>query len=228
MRLLVHIKQNARSYSVNTPEIEIVDCDQGSDKWFSVRRGIPTASNFSDVMASGRDGGISKTRDLLLRKLAGEIVSGVNREDFRNSAMDRGNTMEDDVRSLYAMISGVEPVKVGFVRRAMRYGIIGASPDSFVGDERGVEIKTSAPHLLIEILKADRVPPEHVLQIQGCMMVTGRKTWDLAIGYTGMPLFRKTIRRDESVIARLDLALSVFYEELNELVAWLRAYGKNP
>lgn len=208
-------------------EIEVVDVEQGSPEWFECRRGLPTASNFSEVMASGRDGGASKTRDLLMRKLAGEIVSGVNREDFRNGAMDRGNAMEDEVRSLYAMIAGVEPIKVGFVRRQMRYGIIGASPDSFVGDERGVEIKTAAPHLLIETLKADRVPPEHILQIQGCMMVTGRKYWDLAIGYTGMPLFRKTVRRDESVIARLDLALSVFYEELNELVAWLRAYGKN-
>ncbi|MDO8534236.1 MAG: YqaJ viral recombinase family protein [Xanthobacteraceae bacterium] len=207
-------------------EIEVIDVEQGSLEWFEVRRGLPTASNFSDVMASGRDGGISKTRDLLLRKLAGEIVSGVNREDFRNGAMDRGNAMEDEVRSLYAMIAGVQPTKVGFVRRAMRYGIIGASPDSFVGADRGVEIKTAAPHILIEILKADRVPPEHVIQIQGSMMVSGRKSWDLAIGYTGMPLFRKTVRRDEATIARLDLALSVFYEELDELVAWLRRYGK--
>ena len=56
--------------------IEIDEIEQGSQEWFQIRLGIPTASNFSIVMASGRDGDESKTRAQYMRVLAGEILTG--------------------------------------------------------------------------------------------------------------------------------------------------------
>lgn len=61
--------------AVPKPKPEIFICEQGSADWYEARRGIPTASMFSTVMASGRGGGESKTRRKYLLQLAGEILT---------------------------------------------------------------------------------------------------------------------------------------------------------
>lgn len=206
-------------------EIEIIPADeapQGSAEWKALRMGLPTASNFSDVMAA-EDG---KVRGLFMRKLAGEIVSGVPREEYRNGAMDRGNTVEDSLRATFQIETGLSPHQVAFVRRRRPYGIIGASPDALIGDDCGLEIKSEAPHVLIETLRAGRVPPQHMAQIQGSMFVSGRPSWWLCIGYPGMPMAKWKVKADTAYQARLDVALEVFTQELGEMVAWLRKYGR--
>lgn len=202
--------------------IEVVDVEQGSPEWFEAKLGIPSASHFSDVAAAGE----GKVRTTYMRKLAGEIITGLPREDYKNAQMDRGTRMEPELRALYEMISGNKTTKVGFVKHARPYGVIGASPDSFVGDAGIVEFKSAAPHVLIEILEADRVPPEHLPQCQGSMLVTGRRWCDLAIGYSGMPLFRRRIARDDSYIARQEVALERFHRELVALVEKIKRYGR--
>ncbi len=198
------------------------DYEQGSERWKAAKLGVPSASMFSAVMA----GGDGKTRTKYLKQLAGEAVSGREREDFKSKAMERGNAMEPELRGLYAMIANTEPKPCGFFKCKVGRGFAGASPDSLIGDDGQLEIKSAAPDLLIDILKCDRVPPEHVAQLQGSLLVTGRAWVDLAIGYGGMPMLRKRVKRDESAIARLRVGLEQFNDELNDLVAWLRGYGK--
>jgi hypothetical protein len=53
----------------------IIECQQGEPEWFAARLGIPTASEFSTVMAKGKDGGKSVTRRTYMLKLAGEILT---------------------------------------------------------------------------------------------------------------------------------------------------------
>ncbi len=202
--------------------VEIFNCEQGSIEWHETKLGIPSASNFSDVMATGE----GKVRSKYLRVLAGETVCGIPRETYRNAAMERGKMMEADIRNLYALVANVEPEQIGFVKRTMMVGFAGCSPDAFVGADGVLEIKSAAPDILIEIMKAGRVPPEHLPQCQGAMLVTGRSFCDLAIGYSGMPLFHRRIKRDPAYIARLETAIETFNEDLAELVAWVRAYGK--
>lgn len=205
------------------PEIEIIDdVDQGSDEWYSLRMGCPTASNFADVMAKGE----GKVRDLYMRKLAGELASGVRREEYRNGAMDRGNQLEDSLRATFSIETGLSLRQVAFVRRRRPYGVIGASPDSLIAPNCGLEIKSAAPHVLIDILRAGRVPPEHMPQIQGNMLVTGATSWWLAIGYPGMPMFKRLIPRDSAYCARLEVALETFQQELDEMVAWIKNYER--
>ena len=216
---------------------DIIEVWQGSPEWEAARFGIPTASNAAKITAAG-DG---KTRSEYLRKLAGEEVSRLPREEFRSKSMDRGNQMEPELRALYHMVTGREPMPVsndpelrftpgspgyGFVRRALKVGAIGASPDSRVGKDGGLEIKSAAPHTLIEIMQKGVVPSEHIPQVQCTMLVTGWAWVDLLIGYTGMPPFIRRIRRDPSKIAQLEVAIETFNEDLAELVQWVRAYGK--
>lgn len=198
--------------------VEIFDFPQGSPEWFAARLGIPTASKFSDVMAKGE----GKTRRTYMTKLAGEIISGSVADHYRNADMDRGNEWEAEARDAYAFARGVEVRQVGFIRNGRK----GASPDGLVGDDGGVEIKTMAPHLMVELLLADRIPPEHLPQLQGNIWTSDRKWWDLCIYSRKFPPFIKTVARDSGYIARLEIGVSSFCDELEQMVAEVRRYGQ--
>ena len=145
--------------------LNILTCEQGSEEWFRARMGIPTASEFSTVMASGRGGAESKTRRTYMMKLAGEIITGEPMEHITNAYMERGHAMEPEARDLYAFMQNCDPQTVGFLRN----GAKGASPDALIGADGALEIKTKAPHLLIDILDRDDFPPEHKAQSPGVL-----------------------------------------------------------
>lgn len=202
--------------------MEIFNMDQGSADWFEARRGIPTASMFATVMASGKGGGPSATRRTYMLKLAGEIVTGQPMDSFSNHHMERGKEMEGEARDLYAFTAGVDPELVGFIRSGQK----GASPDSLVGSDGLLEIKTKLPHLLIDVLLKDEVPPEHKAQCQGQLWVAEREWIDFAAYWPGLPIFIKRMTRDEEYIAKVAAAVDQFNDELAELVERVRAYGQ--
>lgn len=199
---------------------EIVSCDQNTDTWFRARMGIPTASEFATVMAKGKGGGDSKTRQTYLYKLAGEIITGEPMESYSNAHMERGKAMEDEARSLYEFMADVECERVGFIRSGRK----GASPDSLVGNAGMVEIKTKLPHLMVETILRGEFPPEHKAQCQGQLWVAEREWIDIAVYWPGMPLFVTRATRDEDFIKQLSEAVDAFNEELDSIVARVRAY----
>jgi predicted phage-related endonuclease len=198
--------------------LEIIDCEQNSDEWLRARMGIPTASAFSDVLAKGE----GKTRRTYMLKLAGEIITGEPMESFTNGHTERGHAMEDEARDLYTFQTGASLQRVGFVRN----GAVGCSPDSLIGDDGGLEIKTKLPHLLIDVILKDKCPPEHVAQIQGTLWVTGRQWWDIVIYWPGIPLFVKRIARDDAYIKTLAEEVARFRTELDAVVSQIRQRGE--
>lgn len=204
--------------------LQIIDCEQGSPEWHAARLGIPTASMFSTVMASGKAGGPSLTRAKYMRELVGERITGTPNEGYNNAHMDRGKAMEAEARALYAFLHDEPLQQVGFIRN----GDKGCSPDSLAGKSGLVEVKTALPHILIETLLADRAPPEHTPQCQGGLWVAEREWIDLVIYWPKMPLFVKRAYRDEPYIATLAKAVSLFNEELAELEATIRRLTGEP
>jgi hypothetical protein len=202
--------------------MEIHTCAQGSPEWFAVRAGIPTASEFSTVMASGKGGGESKTRKTYMLKLAGERLTGKPMENFSGGAMKRGKELEAEARDLYAFLTDAEPEQVGFITN----GPMGCSPDSLLSTNGLLEIKTEAPHLLIGSLDRNDFPPDHKAQCQGQLMVAEREWLDLAIYYPGLPLITHRTYRDESYIAAMRREIDVFNAELDALVHRVRAQGQ--
>ena len=202
--------------------IVIHDCEQGSETWFRIRMGMPTASEFATVMAAAKDGKERKTRNTYMRKLAGEIITGEPMESYRNADMDRGKVMEAEARNFYAFTSNEVIQRVGFVTNGDRRG---CSPDSLIGTSGMLEIKTAAPHILIEKIEADKFPPEHVAQCQGNLMVAEREYIDIAIYWPKMPMFVKRAYRDESYIYKMSAEIDAFNAELHELVEKIRRYG---
>lgn len=205
--------------------LEIIACDQGSPEWFQARLGIPTASMFATVMASGKTAGSrSLTRDKYMRELVGERITGAANEGYNNAHMERGKAMEAEGRDLYAFVHDEPLEQIGFIRN----GDKGCSPDSLSGKTGMAEIKTALPHILIETLMADRAPPEHKAQCQGNLWVAEREWIDLIVFWPKMPLFVKRLYRDEAYIADMAKAVSIFNEELAALEAKVRRYSGQP
>lgn len=200
-------------------ELQIFNCDQGSEGWYAARLGIPTASQFATVLAKGKGGGESRTRYTYLTKLAGERLTGKPMDSYSNGHMERGKEMEGEARNLYAMVSDADLTQVGF----LRYGDAGASPDSFVGDDGLLEIKTKLAHLQIDCLLSGELPSEHVAQCQGQLWISNRKWLDFVSYWPGLPLFVKRVQRDELYIAKLREAVDLFN---NELAAIVDSVGK--
>lgn len=201
--------------------LEIVTCDQRSPEWFLARAGIPTASEFSTVLAKGKGGGESVTRRKYLLRLAGEVVTGLPEENYSNEYMNRGNVQEPDARELYAFARDAEPQLVGFIRN----GAKGCSPDALLGNDGVLEIKTAKASILIDHLLSGGFPAEHVAQCQGALWVAEREWIDLAIYSPGLPLFVKRATRDAAYIKALSAAVDAFNAELAEIVERVRRYG---
>lgn len=199
------------------------EVEQGTPEWYAVRMGIPTASMFSTVMASGRGGGDSKTRATYMRKLAGEALTGEPMENFTNGYVERGKRMEAEARDYYAMQTDTDPEQVGFIRYQYETGATGGSPDALIGNDGLLEIKTKAPHLLIETIESDRMPPEYRHQQQGLLWLAKREWCDLCCYWPKMPKFIKRTYRDEDMIQDIKNAVYAFNDELALLVERMRA-----
>lgn len=200
--------------------IQVFEMEQGSADWASCRAGIPTASNFATVMAKGE----GKTRSKYMRVLAGEIITGEPAETFSNHHIERGKAMEDEARETYAFIHDVEPIRVGFIRN----GDKGASPDSLIGNDGGLEIKTALPDIQIDRLERNRLPPEHVAQVQGNIWTAEREWWDFVSFWPKLPMLRIRVYRDDPYIKTLSDEIDRFNDELAAMVERIRRYGAPP
>lgn len=195
--------------------MEIVACEQGSVEWHRARLGLPTASRFSDVLAKGE----GKVRGKYLHELAAETLRGGPEPDaYTNVHMDRGHAQEAEARHAYALLRDVDPVQVGFIRNGRK----GASPDSLIGTDGGLEIKTALGHIQIERLKRGTLPPEHRAQVQGTLWVAERQWWDFMSYSPGLPELIVRVHRDDAYIAALAEAVDIFNDELDALLASVR------
>jgi hypothetical protein len=195
------------------------DIEQNSDEWKRLRAGIPTASEFKELLAKGE----GKSRRSLMRRLAGERVTGEAEATFENAATQRGHLLEDDARRTYALVADL-PAPLEQVAFVKNFGS-GCSPDSLIGDVGGLEIKTAKPSVLIDIFERDQVPTEHIAQVQGSMWITERAWWDVCIFWPKMPTFVRRVQRDTAYIANLAREVAEFNRELDALVERVRKWG---
>lgn len=194
--------------------IEVFNCEQGTDEWFECRRGIPTASMFSAILAKGQ----GKTRRTYMLKLLGERMTGELQESYSNGHMERGKEMEQEARDAYSFMKDAEPHKVGFIRNGEK----GCSPDSMIDDNGLLEIKTKLPHLQLEVLDKDVLPSEHRAQVQGQIWVAEREWCDFCSYWPGLPLFIKRVERDDEYIKNLSSEVDRFLSDMNDLEQKIR------
>lgn len=218
--------------------VESFDCEQRSDEWFQLHIGIPTASNFGAVMATGADSD-SKMRAKLMNRMAAEILYQRPMDTYSNADMDHGIEIEPDAADHYAFTRGGDLKTIGFIRRTIRdplFGdlVVGCSPDRLVDKDGLLQIKRMRPDLIVQLVDSGRFPSEHRWQCHGEIWVTGRQWADLKIYYAETvngtlhqfpisPVYR--LERNEGIIADLRKGVENFSFELRDLVKRMRAKG---
>jgi hypothetical protein len=200
--------------------LKIHNMAQGTAEWFAVRKGIPTASNFSKILAKGN----GLTRASYMKFLTGEIITGEPGETFTSEEMKRGHAMEPDARALYAFVTDSQPELVGFITNGPK----GGSPDALIGNDGLLEIKTNKPTVLCELLDADEFPSEYIAQCQGNLWVAEREWIDIICYWPKMPALIKRAYRDTHFIRQLADEVELFNEDLAAYVVKMRSKGTAP
>lgn len=193
--------------------MRILDCEQRSPEWYAARRGVPTASEFGNIItpkkgeyATAADTYINCLIDELVRPDAASAFSG-NRHTLR------GEMLEPEARELYAFDRDVIPVTVGFI--LSDDGTMGCSPDSLVTEDGGLEVKCPDGPTHVKWVRGKTIPDEHKPQVHGCLIITGRQWWDFMSYCPGYDPFIVRVVRDDYT-AKLEAHLGRFLKEYAE------------
>lgn len=169
------------------------NCEQRSPEWYQLRLGIPTASEFSQLVTpTGRP---SKSLGPYAAKLAAELFIGRQIGWDGSGWTERGREMEDHAVRLYEFANDCAVEKVGFI--TTDDGLAGCSPDALVGADGLIEVKClKAENHIAAIMhyKAHGTcPPDYVPQTQGQLLISERQWCDAVFYHPELPLL--TIRQ---------------------------------
>jgi len=191
------------------------ECPQGSPEWKAARLGIPTGSNFKEIVKpDGKP--VAKTRSTkYMNTLVGEHVTGIANELYVSKDMIRGTILEPQARASYAFTKNCEPLEVGLVYLDEDKNV-SVSPDSLIDDNGGWECKAPRLHNHIGYMLNNELPPEHKAQVQGCIWLCDREWWDFMSYNTDYKDFIIRVYRDEDYIRSLKKAVDIFVDEMLE------------
>lgn len=163
--------------------MKIVECVQYSPEWWSARRGIPTASNFSRILTP-KTLKPSTSATGYIAELVADMVSQnppfFTERQGHTEAMRNGANMEPEARRFFTLETGYTVRQVGFI--TTDDGRFGASPDGLViGDGGevvgGLELKCPEPKTQAEYLMDGGLPGEYRPQVQGGLLVSDLPRW---------------------------------------------------
>ena len=182
----------------------IHNCEQGTDEWLNLRKGVATCSEFSNIISPA----LAKESASLpkyAKKLALELVyDKLKEEAFKSAAMLAGNELEATARQLYQEETFNLVKEVGFIKTDC--GNYGFSPDGLVDEDGIIEIKTLEAEAHSEIILNNKMPNDYKCQVQGGLWISERKWCDF-VAYNhyhptkNLLIFR--IYRDEEFIGKL-------------------------
>lgn len=176
--------------------------DQGSEEWLKLRLGVATASNFDKIITpTGKE---STQFEKYALELATQTLVSEPDSSYKNEAMQRGNALEPLARQLYQenTLNFVEEITMFKSDR----GDFGYSPDGLIGEDGLLEIKCPLATTHLKYLIDNKLPSEYIPQVQGGLLVSGRKWCDF-VSYH--PNFKERnmliirVERDEDFISKL-------------------------
>jgi hypothetical protein len=193
----------------------IIPGGQRNGAWHEIRRGIPTASKFSEIITPAR-GDYSKQSIGYMYELAGARVWGVSDDSFKSVDMQNGNDREDAARKAYQAETITEVEQICFAYFDERKDR-GCSPDGLCGENGLIEIKSPKLKTHVSYLLSNDYPNEYKCQIQGELYICGREWCDFVSYFPGADLYIKRVYRDEPFIKKLAEAIDRFNVELDAL-----------
>lgn len=210
------------------PDCEISLCEQRSDEWYEIRRGILTASEFGPWLLKS-DKTSAKARENAICKLVAQSAECWEAPIFQSEAMRRGIELEPVAVERFEKITSKKVNEVGFCRSVA--GLFGCSPDGLIqGEPSGYESKAPAGGTHIKYRRAGTLPDEYKFQVHGSMAVTGAESWWFQSYEEKLAPFLILVERDDFT-EELRKALQDFSAQLTEALAeeqaaWLEAYAR--
>ena len=196
---------------------------QGSEEWFAMRKGRPTASRFSEFVTTAK-GDLSRAKSGTglssgARSYVAELIGECFCHDFigfaGNRFTDRGTELEPEARAAFVVATGTTVEQVGFCTRDD--GIVGCSPDGLLISPdgtryAGLEIKCPIPKTHVGYVLDGVLPDDYKQQVHGAMAVTGLREWHFYSYFPGMQALHVLVRWDDYT-TKLSAALDEFVIE---------------
>lgn len=200
--------------------MKLIDCVQGSPEWVKARVGVATASAFSCLLTPAK-GDYSAQASCYEDLIVAELLTGESQEEFGGTFhTERGKELEPEAVAYYEMERSLDVAHGQFCLSDC--GTYGASPDGFAGDEGLIEIKCLGGKAHVGVLLDPDKAVKHRPQIQGQLLVTGRKWVDNLFYHPKMPSVIIRVERDEEFIAKLEGALDQFAKNVQEKIKRIR------
>ena len=148
--------------------MQIHNFAQHSEEWYKIRLGKFTASHAATIKTAGQG------LETLCFDIVAERLTGMGKEPFQTPAMEQGNLLEDNARTLFEMQTELTVQQVGFCELD---DFVGCSPDGLIGDDSGIEIKCPQDNTFARYLYDEKIKPEYYGQIQMNLLITNRPRW---------------------------------------------------
>lgn len=196
--------------------------EQRTPEWYAARCGKVTASRVADVVTRLKGGGWGAPRAKYMDQIVAERLSG-KPQDMRNvRSMTERAEMEPDARVAYEFYTDRAIELVGFVPHPTIENA-GASPDGYVDEDGGVEIKCLDAATHKKLLLGDDAPMlDYQEQMDFQMACTGAKWVDFVAYCPIMPeelkLIVKRVDRNDERIAKLESSVIQFLAEVDTQV----------
>jgi hypothetical protein len=146
-----------------------------------------------------------------------DMFASQKEDGYKSKSMERGTELEAQAKSIYELNNNVVIENVGFIEHSE---FVGCSPDGLIGEDGGIEVKciNNKDYFLL-LLGEDKPDPKYVYQVQMCLMITGRKWWDLTYYNPNFVQSTLVIRMtpDESIIRSIKIGLSLGEENIKKL-----------
>lgn len=191
------------------------DCDPYSPEYWRLKQGKASCSEFHRIVTPKKwefaDGAKTYAQEIIAQDY--DYAYGQS-EGYVSAAMRNGIIFEPESRNYYEMKRDCEVRRVGLV--VSDCGRFAYSPDSLVGDEGAVELKNPTPAVHIKWLLAGGIPPEHLAQCHGGLLVGQLKWIDFLSYCRRLPPLLVRLYPDEKTEALAE-SLEQFWKMLTEM-----------
>lgn len=163
----------------------IYECEQYSQEYWDLRRGVPTASELDNIITT--TGKPSAQAEGYACRLVGDIYDAFygQTSDYLSSPMREGHFSEPEARAFYEFHRDRDVRQVGFC--TTDDGRFGCSPDALADPDGVVELKCPQSATQIQYVVDNCLPPKYRAQAHGHLIVTGREWCDFMSYRAGFP-----------------------------------------
>lgn len=181
---------------------------------------VPRSQGITKALAGESVGDWSDAAKDYAFRLAIERISGEPLDEgFETWAMRRGHELEPDARMEHEMQTGLLVQEAGFI--TTDDGLFGASADGLIDEHSGAEYKCFVDPSRLRQFHIHNDASAIFDQAQGCMWITGRKEWHIALYCPALKpankqLWHRVFPRDDNYIEALEQDLVSFNRLVEE------------